>query len=263
MKTLSKNLQFSTNPDPRKSKTKCLVFSKQARDRQGVLPILLNDDPLPWVEQVKHLGNKLQCDNSMRQDIMMKKGKFVGKINSLAQEFHYASPEVFIKIINIYCTSFHGSSLWDVSSKDCEGVYKAWNVSMRLACNVPRTTHRYLIEAMSGCLHLKVMLASRLVKFLKALKGSDKMGIRLLAGISEQDRRTVLGKNLSYIAEESGVTVAGLTSSIVRKEMKYFQVPEEKSWRVPVLLETMKRQFIIPGFTEDEINTMKEFICTS
>ena len=181
----SKNLQFSTNPDPRKSKTKCLVFSKQARDREGVLPILLNNDPLPWVEQVKHLGNKLQSDNSMRQDILMKKGKFVGKINSLAQEFHYASPEVFIKIINIYCTSFHGSSLWDLSSKDCEGIYKAWNVSMRLACNVPRTTHRYLIEAISDCLHLKVMLASRLVKFHNALKGSDKMGIRLLAGISE------------------------------------------------------------------------------
>ena len=51
----------------------------------------------------------------------MKNGKFVGKINSLAQEFHYASPEVFIKIINIYCTSFHGSSLLDLSSKDCEG----------------------------------------------------------------------------------------------------------------------------------------------
>ena len=181
----SKNLQFSTNPDPRKSKTKCLVFSKQARDREGVLPILLNNDPLPWVEQVKHLSNKLQSDNSMRQDILMKKGKFVGKINSLAQEFHYASPEVFTKIINIYCTSFHGSSLWDLSSKDCEGIYKAWNVSMRLACNVPRTTHRYLIEAISDCLHLKVMLASRLVKFHNALKGSDKMGIRLLAGISE------------------------------------------------------------------------------
>ena len=52
---------------------------------------------------------------------------------------------------------------------------------MRLACNVPRTTHRYLIEAISECLHLKVMLASRLVKFLKALKGSDKIGIRMLA----------------------------------------------------------------------------------
>ena len=153
--------------------------------------------------------------------------------------------------------------MWDLSSKDCEGVYKAWNVSMRLACNVPRTTHRYLIEAISDCLHLKVMLASRLVKFHNALKGSDKMGIRLLAGISEQDRRTVLGKNLSNIAEESGVTVAGLTANSVKKKMKYFKVHEEQSWRVPMLFEIMNRQLVIPGFSKDEINYMKEFLCTS
>ena len=107
------------------------------------------------------------------------------------------------------------------------------------------------------------MLASRLVRFLTTLKSSNKIGIRLLAGISEQDRRTVLGKNLSYIAEESGVTVAGLTANIVRREMKYCRVPEEQSWRVPVLYEVMNSQLVIPGFTMDETNFMKDFLCTS
>ena len=96
----SRNLKFSTNPDPKKSKTKCLIFSKQARARQDVLPVLLNSDPLPWVVNAKHLGNKLQCDNSMKQDMAMKKGKFIGKVNSLAQEFHYATPDVFLTILN-------------------------------------------------------------------------------------------------------------------------------------------------------------------
>ena len=137
----SRNLKFSTNPDPKKSKTKCLIFSKQARARQDVLPVLLNGDPLPWVENAKHLGNKLQCDNSMKQDMAMKKGKFIGKVNSLAQEFHYATPDVFLTILNIYCASFHGSGLWDLFSKESESLYKSWNVSMRLACKVPWTTH--------------------------------------------------------------------------------------------------------------------------
>ena len=52
-----KNLTFSTNPDPEKSKTKCLVFSKKQQDRLNVAPINLNGDPLPWVTSVKHLGN--------------------------------------------------------------------------------------------------------------------------------------------------------------------------------------------------------------
>ena len=134
---------------------------------------------------------------------------------------------------------------------------------MRLACNVPRTTHRYLIETISNCLHLQVMLASRLVRFLTALKDSNKIGIRFLTGISERDRRTVLGKNLSYIAEETGVTVAGLTANIVRRQMKYFRVPEEESWRVPVLHEIMTSHLVIPGFTQEETNCMKDFLCTS
>jgi hypothetical protein len=89
----SRNLKFSMNADPKKSKTKCIIFSKNAQSRQGILPISLNGDPLPWVESVKHLGNTLECDNSMRKDIRMKKGQFIGKVNSLAQEFHFTSSD--------------------------------------------------------------------------------------------------------------------------------------------------------------------------
>jgi hypothetical protein len=48
----SRSLRFSTNPDPKKSKTKCLVFSKLARARQDILPILLNGVPLPCVDKL-------------------------------------------------------------------------------------------------------------------------------------------------------------------------------------------------------------------
>ena len=82
-----KNLKFSTDPDPVKSKTKCIIFSKKSKDLRNVAPVLLNGDPLPWVQQVKHLGNVMQCDNSMKIDCTLKRGKFIGKINSLLNEF--------------------------------------------------------------------------------------------------------------------------------------------------------------------------------
>ena len=62
----SRNLKFSTHVNPAKSKTKCLVFSKKAKERENVLPVMLEGVPLPWVSQAKHLGNLLQLDNSMR-----------------------------------------------------------------------------------------------------------------------------------------------------------------------------------------------------
>ena len=259
----SRNLKFSTNVDPRKSKTKCVVFSRQVRARQDVLPILLNGDPLPWVDHVKHLGNILESDNSMKKDIAGKKGNFIGKMNSLSQEFHFVTPDVLLDIINIYGTSFHGSGLWDLFSKDSDRLNKSWNVTMRLACNVPRTTHRYLIESITSQLHLQVMLASRFVKFLGSLKGSSKLGIRFLAGISELDMRTVMGRNLSRIAAEAETSVARLSPGIIKSRMKYSRVPENETWRVPMLRELLDDKIAIPGFSEPELNLMKEYLCTS
>ena len=57
-----KKLKFSTNVNPSKSKTKCVIFSKEAKDRQNVAPVKLNGDDLPWVEEVKQLGNLLECN---------------------------------------------------------------------------------------------------------------------------------------------------------------------------------------------------------
>ena len=103
-----KNPTFSTNADPGKSKTKCLVFSKKPRDRAGILPVQLDNSALPWVSQVNHLGNLLQVDNTMN-----KRGKFIGKVTSILQEFHYVDPEILTKIMNIFTTSFYGSNSSD------------------------------------------------------------------------------------------------------------------------------------------------------
>ena len=53
-----------------------------------IAPISLNQDPLPWVTEVKHLGNTHQSDNKMGTDIAQKRGKLIGKLNALQQEFH-------------------------------------------------------------------------------------------------------------------------------------------------------------------------------
>ena len=132
---------------------------------------------------------------------------------------------------------------------------------MRLTFKLPWTTHRYLIESLSGHLHLKVMLASRLVRFLDSLKKSSNLGIRFLAGISEFDMRTVLGQNIANISAEIEVEAGRLTPGHVKAQMKYFTVPDNQAWRVLILGELMNEN--IPGFTDSEISTMKNYLCTS
>ena len=168
-----KSLKFSKNPNPVKSKTKGIIFSSKPRERLNVKNLKLNGDDLPWVSEVKHLGNTLENNNSMKRDISLKKGKFIGKINSMLQEFHYVSPKVFMKLVSVYTASFHGSSLWDLFSSDSEQFYNAWIVAIRMAYNVPNT-HRCLIGPLSSSHHLQVMLTSRYVNFVKTLQASTK-----------------------------------------------------------------------------------------
>ena len=105
----SKGLKFGTDMDPVKSKTKCLIFSRKKVDTRNVAPIMLNDDPLPWV------ANVLQCDNKMSVDMDQKRGKLIGKLNSFSQEFHYVEPHVYVTILNIYASSFYSS--WNVARR--------------------------------------------------------------------------------------------------------------------------------------------------
>ena len=262
--TSKKNLKFSTNPDESKSKTKCIVFSKKPKELKNVAPIMLNGDPLPWVQQVKHLGNMMQCDNSMKVDCTQKRGKFIGKVNSLLQEFYFVEPRVKMKLLNIFASSFYGSGLWDLQSKECDRLYKSWNVTIRMVYGVPPTTHRYLVEPLAGCPHAKTMLSCRYVKFKEMLFHSNKQMVNLLAMLAAEDHRTVMGNTLSKLKNE----LAGhdLTCNNVKGYMQYFPVPEQEKWRLDFLEELMEadaKTITIENMNAEDITTMIDMLCTT
>ena len=192
------NLTFSTHPNPSKSKTKCIVFARTSEE--DLAPIKLNNVDLPWVPSVKHLGVTLETDNSMKIDIAQKRGKFIGKICSLRQEFKFVSPQVMMKIIEMYTMSFYGSCLYNIFSKDCERIFATYNVAVRSIFSLPRETHRFFIEEISESTHPKVLMASRLVGFHEMMKNSERPVINLMAKITENDCRTFHGLNLNKIA---------------------------------------------------------------
>ena len=227
----AKHLKFSTNVDPKKSKTKCIVFAPRKKDRLNVAPIILNTDPLPWVEEDKHLGNILQSENTMKHDVAVKRGRFIGKVNSLLQDLHFAEPKVFVKLLNIYCCSFYGSSLWDLYSRDVDKLYKSWNVTIRNVFKIPYTTHRYLIESISGSSHPKTMLTGRFVKFAQSLVSSKKTDVSYLAKVVKNDQRTLMGRTLGQIARDSDIPKDALNSAVVKNKLIYFPVPEDEKWR--------------------------------
>ena len=76
----SRNLTFSTNVDIKKSKTKCVIFSRRKVNTENIVPIYLNNTPLLYVDKLLHLGNMIQSDNSMKNDNQASKIHRKGKL---------------------------------------------------------------------------------------------------------------------------------------------------------------------------------------
>ena len=104
-------------------------------------------------------------------------------------------------------------------------MYTAWNTAIRILFYASRNTHRYLIESISQCLHVKTMLASRCVSFYETIEASSKLCIRLLSNLCKKKLNTVLGRNLFSIANDCSVNLFDLSKMLVKKQMKYFDVP--------------------------------------
>ena len=114
---------------------------------------------LPWVDYGKHLGNMIENKiDGMAKDIMIKRARFISKNIELNQEFHFAHPITKVKVNNIYNTSFSGSTLWNLFSKETEMLEKSWNTDTREMFQLPSETHTFFIEELSHKQHFKGFL---------------------------------------------------------------------------------------------------------
>ena len=93
------NLQFSTDRDPIKWKTKCIAFIKK---------------PKP-LKDMKHLGNNISNQFSFtNRDIGIKRAVCATKNMEINREFYFASSETKFKINLIYNSHYTGSPLWNL-----------------------------------------------------------------------------------------------------------------------------------------------------
>ena len=137
---------------------------------------------------------------------------------------------------------------------------------MRSIFSVPKETHRFFIEELSGSTHPKVLMASRLVGFHKMMKTSERPIINLMATITENDCRTVHGLNLKRISKECNTAMIDLAPIVVKQNMKYKCVPKTEEWKIPVLNELLEIKIFsdksLPAKEQDELNEMIKIIST-
>ena len=225
------DLVFSTDPDPLKSKTMCIAF--HCEYWQKLPPIYLNGDPLPWKESVKHIGSKLHCDGTMEQDNKEKRASFIQTCMNLNQEFESLPSESQLKLFRLYNTHFSGSNCWDYQSKIFEQTVNSYNVNVKCIFNLPRSTHCWLVEELSGGNHAKIVIFKRFVKFVAGLESNMRQSIRSLLSTVRGDVRSLTGGNLRMIQLTTGIPISLVTSQL--RNCRVYQAPEGEEWRLPML----------------------------
>lgn len=193
---------------------------------------------------------------------------FFSSVGSLWQEFGFGDPLLVMKVINIYATSFYGSSLWDFNSPEAIKLFNSWNILVRIVFNVPR----YFIEELSNCKHIMSIIFQRYLGFMSSLLNSKKHCLSALARLVLNDEGSLSSQNIETISKKADLKyILTLSPKVVADAVVYSEVPAEEEWRIDLLREliAIQRNEVdldfgeLSPFSKSEIEDLIEIVATS
>ena len=96
--------------------------------------------------------------------------------------------------------------LWDLYSESANKAYRAWNVTIRMAHDLPRQTRTFIVENYLCPLpSARQMILRRYVQYVQSLLNSANPVISQLASLSVNSTRSVTGRNVKNMRDEFGL----------------------------------------------------------
>ena len=258
------NLRFSTDSNPSKCKTKCIAFST----KRTILPeLILCGNPLPWVDQIKHLGTTLSNNGCLTdQDVRIKRAQFINKNMELRQEFHFASARTLFELNEIYNSHFSGSPLWDLHGSIVKSLEGSYNLAVKNMFGLPLATHRSLICPITERSHLRNILYLRFVNFVKQIKTTQKRIPKMLLSHIMDDVNSTTGSNIRKILLMTDkFRVDDLRKCDIMR-IPYHSTDNYSDWKVKMLKEIIdiKEGYLdIQNFDTTYLNEIIEYLCVS
>ena len=264
---LEHNLQFSTDPNPAKSKSKCLYFTGKLKHQTYPEQLMLLGRPLPWVEQADHLGHVLHQSCTMDHDAAIKRAKFIDKTVELRETFSFAYPEQILRAVQVYASDCYGVMLYDLASQASESYYKAWNTLVKLTWNVPRSTYTYLVEnaLATDFVSLRHQVYARYVNFFQNLFKSSSKEVRHLARIVARDVRSVTNRNVRHIEAASGLSPWDYSKWRIKEKLAKTEIPDNNLWRIGLLQKmlVLRQEKSALCFDTKQLDEMIDSLCST
>jgi hypothetical protein len=132
--------------------------------------------------------------------------------------------------------------------------------------DLPLSTHRNLIEPLSGQMHLRKILVKRFLSFIAQIEKSAKIVPKQLLNCIRSDVRSTTGKNLRKILLLTEKSHVQNLNPYDFNSVKYHQLGDDEKWRVDSLEELINIKFgklELDHFVPEEIEEMIIFVSTS
>ena len=266
---LKNHLQFSTDPNPVKSKSKSIFMTgPRLRHTPKPAPLQLYEVDLPWVEKATHLGHELHQECNMEYDTNCKRGKFIENTTAIRETFKFADPTQVLQAVQVYCCDLYGGMLWNLFGEKADQIFRCWNTSVKMCWDVPRSTHTYFVNNLlaDNFMPLRNQAMTRYIKFYRSLLSSPCKEVAVVSRIVGRNAGSNTGLNLLNIHLETSLNPR---SSQLSKFKEHFQtkpeVPAVDLWRLPLLEKYLKirnEQNILCENT-DYITSLINSLCSS
>ena len=262
------NLEFSTDPDPEKSKSKC-IFMQGNKKLPKPANLKLYGLNLPWVKTANHLGHELSEECNMVQDMLCKRADYIQKSTEVRETFAFAQPNQVLQSVSTYCSSMYGAMTWPLFSDRARQVFNCWSTCVKLAWDVPRATHTYLVDNLlsGGIPSMRSSILARYCKFYKGLRASNSLAVRVVASICSSDVRSTTGSNLLNLGKESQLDPVRDPLVKVKAALLSLKtsVPLEDIWRVGCLRKFLSERHAMAARHEDteDMDRLIDSLCTS
>ena len=234
------NISFSTDPDPKKSKSKCIHVIGKKRGVRKPAPLTLCGHQLPWVESAVHLGHELHESGLMDHDAVVKRAQFINSSVEMRSMFDWAAPTDVLKALKLYCSAFYGCMLWNLGGDKASQVYSAWDTAIKLTWSCPRWTRTFLLQQVlsGGETSARTDILGRYGKFFRGLRTSVSQEVRVLCNFVARDMQTTAAKNIKFVETQSGTDLWTVVPGKLKQALHSNQVvdiPRQDEWMVSYL----------------------------
>ena len=180
----------------------------------------------------------------MEHDAWCTRAKYIDKSVTIRETFSFARPAEVLSANATYCCDFYGSNLWDLYGDRAQQCYMAWSTEARLAWDLPRTTHTWVVDNLLSCnlSSAREKIMAGYVWFLKRMSSSASWEVRIMSEVEARDAGSVTGRNIINIRQEFGKDPRLMTSKELRSRYSGTDVPEGEGWKLDFFSEMLQER---------------------